>query len=296
MRPPAVLIQSTSRSGVNMFINDQLVYIELQKTGCTHIGDLLSRLLDGELRRYPTPHLIPSRKILTSERIVMTSIRSPWDWYLSQWKFGVTWGNTGGCTFAAKRPKYSLKNRGYRLYPFSALYSLLREHRRNPAAWKQVLPFGDVDNVEAFRSWFYMMHDPCLAGDLGEGYGIYPLKKFAGFYTYVYLRSSCFINWRLLSVGSLSSLRRYVEVNSFIDEFIHTESIVVDLLSVLSRFSLIDAEDLSTLATKLNRLSATNVSKAPSKSCREFYSPEMDLIILERERLLIDKFGYRPPS
>ena len=160
---------------------------------------------------------------------------------------------------------------------------------------EKVLPFEDVNNVDAFRGWFYMMHDPCLAGDIGEGYGMYPLKKFAGFYTYVYLKSSCRVDWRLLGVRSFGSLERYAEANNYIDVFIHTESIVSDLLSALSSLSLIDSDDLPALGTKLNSLSATNVSKSPSISCREFYTPEMDKTILERERLLIDKFGYRPP-
>lgn len=279
-----------------MFISDQLVYIELQKTGCTHIANLLSSLLDGELLRKPTAHLIPSRKILKSSRFIVTSIRNPWDWYLSQWKFGVTWRNTGGCTFAAKRPKYGLRNRGYRLYPLAALYSLSREHKRNPALWEKVLPFGDVNNVDAFRSWFHMMHDPCFAGDLGEGYGIYPLKNFAGFYTYIYLKSSCFLDWGLFGVNRFDSLEDYFKANSFIDAFIHTESIVADVLSMLERFSLVKSDDMPLLEKKLNSVTPTNVSKVPSKSCREFYSSEMDAIILGRDRFLIEKFGYEPPS
>ena len=68
-----------------MFISDKLVYIQLQKTGCTHIAKLLADLFKGkQIRKHgcATPDQIKEHDYFVS------SIRNPWDWYLSLWTFG----------------------------------------------------------------------------------------------------------------------------------------------------------------------------------------------------------------
>ena len=63
----------------------------MQKTGCTHIASLLSRLFDGE---QIGKHNAASDNQINSDAYFLSSIRNPWDWYLSLWTFGVQ-GNGG---------------------------------------------------------------------------------------------------------------------------------------------------------------------------------------------------------
>lgn len=44
-----LLIQVRLQLGIVMFKCDELIYIQMHKTGCTHIASLLSMLFNGEI-------------------------------------------------------------------------------------------------------------------------------------------------------------------------------------------------------------------------------------------------------
>ena len=68
-----------------MFVNERLIYLQLQKTGCTHVAMLLDKLIGGE--QVGKHNRLPAR--LESEgRLIVGSVRNPWDWYVSLWAFG----------------------------------------------------------------------------------------------------------------------------------------------------------------------------------------------------------------
>jgi hypothetical protein len=56
-----------------MFITDKLVYVQLQKTGSTHIARLLERTVGGEQRGKHNP---ATQELLDSSRIIVSSIRN----------------------------------------------------------------------------------------------------------------------------------------------------------------------------------------------------------------------------
>ena len=67
-----------------MFVSEKIVFLELHKTGGSHIGHLLSSLLEGEqVGKHNT------LKDLYRNRTILGSIRNPWDWYVSLWPMGV---------------------------------------------------------------------------------------------------------------------------------------------------------------------------------------------------------------
>jgi len=69
-----------------MFKGDELIYIQIQKTGCTHIASLLSMLFNGEIIE---KHNTTTPEQIKSTKYILSSIRNPWDWYLSLWTYGV---------------------------------------------------------------------------------------------------------------------------------------------------------------------------------------------------------------
>jgi hypothetical protein len=69
-----------------MFITDKLIYIQMPKTGSTHIALLLSQIFDG---KEAEKHIAASKDQINSGVYLLSSIRNPWDWYLSLWTFGV---------------------------------------------------------------------------------------------------------------------------------------------------------------------------------------------------------------
>ena len=67
-----------------MFVSKDLVFLELQKTGGSHILRLLSQWVKGEI--------VGKHNRLNWEnagKFVVGSIRNPWDWYVSLWAYGV---------------------------------------------------------------------------------------------------------------------------------------------------------------------------------------------------------------
>ena len=66
-----------------MFEADRLLYIDLHKTGCSHIGRLLQETVGGRrLGKHNRPSAMPT------DRMIIGSVRNPWDWYVSLWAFG----------------------------------------------------------------------------------------------------------------------------------------------------------------------------------------------------------------
>ena len=66
-----------------MFVCENLIYLQLQKTGCSQVTRLLEETVGGEQRRKHGRLDEP-----LSGRLLVGSIRNPWDWYVSLWAFG----------------------------------------------------------------------------------------------------------------------------------------------------------------------------------------------------------------
>jgi len=66
-----------------MYRNDKVIFLQLQKTECTHITRVpLEYVGGGEIKKH-------SQLIINPEdRTIFGSIRNPWDWYMSLWSYG----------------------------------------------------------------------------------------------------------------------------------------------------------------------------------------------------------------
>lgn len=244
-----------------MFISDALVYVELQKTGSTHIAALLSRFLDGKRKG---KHRRPTWELRQSQRTFVSSIRNPWEWYLSLWTYGCDGG--GG----------------------------LRERlldRESALLWRQC--YSDASNPELFRDWLRTLHDPGVSKELGEGYGRSRISALAGFYTHRYFRLCC----RNLAAldnnvpSSVEDLCQFDEMNCFISKWIRTESLECDFIRVLKesgqRLSCRDEE-------KIRSLKKTNTSSRKHPTSY-YYDDEAIRSVANKEALIINKFGYSFP-
>ena len=130
----------------------------MQKTGCTHIASLLSNLFDGEIIG---KHNAATPGQIRSNRYFISSIRNPWDWYLSLWTFGVQGDGAlilrltkekdlvGSFKSAIRSPRRN----------FSSFY---HELLRGVTEWRSV--YDRNDNIESFRKWMKLMQDELNAG------------------------------------------------------------------------------------------------------------------------------------
>jgi hypothetical protein len=270
-----------------MYKADELIYIQMPKTGCSHIALILSRLFDG---RQIGKHNAASRDDIDSDRHFISSIRNPWDWYVSLWTFGVQ-GNGGLCDRLTRRSlvrclKSAVQN------PRRDLARVFYELTRDVNKWRNL--YNSSDNVDAFRSWLFEVHDPRNRHQLGEGYGRTAIAEFCGFMTYRYLYLCCTDVEKLCdprSIGSYDDLVEFEREHCYIHDFVRQESLEDSLCGILEKIRpLTQGErDLIHAAKK------TNTSKR-SLLLSDYYDDASIALVGDREHLLIDKFDYRPPG
>lgn len=243
-----------------MFVAKNFIYIQLQKTACTHIAYLMSRIFDGE---QVGKHNSATSEQINSSYYFISSIRNPWDWYLSLWTFGVQGG--GG-----------LKN---------------RLERTGNKAWHDV--YSNSSDVELFRTWLKMINEPDNFCYLGEGYCDSMLQHICGFMTYRYL---------YLCVKDVESLKNqevnlsFLDVSSFekencyIDFFIRQEELEKSFLMVMQKIDKLSLEQKKIiLGAKKNNISHRVFP------LEVYYDHDSVAIVAEKEKLIIEKFGYAPP-
>ena len=276
-----------------MFVTDALVYLELQKTGGSHICRLLEKCFDG---RPEGKH----NRLTTgySDRYVIGSIRNPWDWYVSLWAYGV--GGHGAVRSRTGRgidfsyyhrmlPKAMGKNW---LTPSELFSSLIHDAIKPIRQWS--LTYGYSSDPELFRSWLKLLLNRKRRFDIGEGYGFSPLSRHAGLLTYRY--------FRLYTLGDRIFRDRRLQVFSGIVDFdrefniargmIRTEALEEDFIRVLSDAGHSFSQD-QLRAIRNHKDGKTNVSERQSADF--YYDEETVALVAERDRYLIEKYDYAAP-
>jgi hypothetical protein len=244
-----------------MYVAERLVFLQLQKTGCTHIAKLLSKLVPG---RQMAKHSRAPAGLIDGSRAVVGSVRDPWDWYVSLWAFGC--GRQG------------------------ALYELLAggDSARH-AAWRRV--YADSGDPALFRQWLAMISETRF---LGERYGASSIRAFAGFYTYRYCRLFARDDGALFSgaIADAAALADFDRRQNVVGHFIRNEHLAEDLIQVLGLCGYrLDAQQLELIGAPAR----TNAS-ARDRDHARYYDDRSVRLVLERERFIVDKHGYAAPA
>ncbi len=243
-----------------MYVSDRLVFLQLQKTGCTHIAHLLSKLVPG---RQMAKHRRAPAELVESGRAFVGSVRNPWDWYVSLWAFGC--GREGG------------------------LYQLLtNESTARHAAWQGV--YADSRDPMLFRQWLAMISETRV---LGERYGASSIRRFAGFFTYRYLRLFARDDAALYSgeIAGSAALEGFDRRQNLIRHFIRNENLAGDLIRVLGLCGYqLDAQQLELIRAPVR----TNASTR-NRDYVSYYDVRTVQLVLEKERFIVEKHGYSPP-
>lgn len=239
---------------------EQLTYIQMQKTGCSHIALLLESLLGG--RRSKRKHDAPSTKEIDEGGYFVSSIRNPWDWYLSLWTFGVQGGGS--------------------------LHRFTVEGR----FWSELYKAHCLADAGLFRAWLKELLNPDNSSLLGEGYGVGTIAKLCGFMTYRYLKLCCRDPFRVHQLEILDvDLAKFEKDNCYIDFFIRQESLEEDLCIAIEKVQTLTGEE----EARIYSAGRTNASERPLPLA-DYYDEETIELVGNRDRLLVDKFGYSPPK
>ena len=252
-----------------MFIAEDLVYLELQKTGGSHIRRLLSEYTDG---RCEGKHNLLSPEY--SGNFVFGSIRNPWDWYVSLWAYGV--GGRGGlrsrCVTGVDFTYYHRllpKDLGKNwLTPGEFIWSFYHDAVKPRDRWQEV--YKNANDPALFRAWLKLVLSRERRFDIGEGFGFSPLSLHAGLLTYRYFRlfTGTMFNTRIFRdqrLASLDGIAEYDEEFNFSRGMVSTETLEEDFVRVLGEAGVsLSDEQITIIRNKEG--GKTNVSKLRTES------------------------------
>lgn len=272
-----------------MFVSDKIVFMELQKTGCTHIRNLLKEIVGG---RFVERHIQADPHLFTNGRFFLGSVRDPWDWHVSLWAYGCD--NKGDFHSNVTTRGIRLRNRGWKLHPVSTLTEVL-ESRPNWHSKQWQRTFRDVNDAGAFREWLHMLHDKTYWSDVGEGYWRCGLNRFAGLLTYRYMKIFTCKKGELDALRAVSTpeqLAEHERKNGFIDYFIRNERLEPDLLDALKFTQTEVPHDAATKLTSRPRTNTSSKKHGPGY----YYDAGTEKLVGDRDRFIVEKFGYVAPS
>jgi hypothetical protein len=272
-----------------MFVSDRIVFLELQKTGCTHIRNLLKELVGGEL---VGKHNQAGPDLFSGDRFFLGSVRDPWDWYISLWAFGCD--HRGAVFGNVTKQGIKIKGRGWRTKPYSAFRELLESRpNRNSEKWRRT--YEDVSDASAFREWLHMMHDKEYLPDVGESYSRSALGRVAGLLTYRYMRLFACRKGEpdgLDVFSTFGQLAEHERKHCFINHFVRNENLESDLLAALRQTGFKISGQTESEIVLRPKTNTSSRKYGPGY----YHDRETEALIADRDRLVVEKFGYVAPS
>jgi hypothetical protein len=280
-----------------MYVADRLVYTELHKTGGTHIGKWLARLVPGE--QVGKHNRVPPA---LRDRFVIGSVRNPWDWYVSLWAYGCgAQGSVHRQTTRGVDVAYLTQQLGRELgregWPITAmLRQALADLNKPVAAWQDSYADPSGEDARRFRAWLRLLLDPARRFDMSEGFGFSPVSDWAGLLTYRYLKLFTALDadlYRDRSLRTVAGVQAAWAARRFVKYVVRQEQLEDDLLEALRQAgcTLTESEQSS---VRNSRTEKTNTSKR--LPTRHYYDEATLSLVAERDALVIANHGYAPPS
>ncbi len=267
-----------------MIVTDHIVYLQLQKCASTHIAELLCSELGGI--QYVKHQRMP-RCFDRQDKLIIGSVRNPWEWYVSFWAFGYL--HEGGLwdkqitllteSRAQRRPADGVaKLGGVPLIPWDVLY----EDPRDPGR---------------FRTWLKAMHDPAIALQLHKNYASFAYRYTTGFCTYLYLYLYSLRHAWLYcdpESGDTARLRDRDEEQNMIQRFVRAEALEQELNAALIAAGV----PPDTVRRVIERSLSTGRTNPTLRERRlaYYYDAETVDLVARRDALIIGKHGYQPPD
>ncbi|HMO06189.1 MAG TPA: hypothetical protein PKD10_00900 [Paracoccaceae bacterium] len=265
-----------------MLIHDRLVFLQLQKTACTHIAAELQQRLGGTL--------VGKHQPLGSSpdgRLIVGSVRNPWDWYVSLWAYGCSGQGMVHRILARGSPVSVLRRavRNPRAWP-AAVSLALRSSGEDRAFWQRV--YRDPDDPGAFRAWLVRLLTTHAKADVFEDWRKLPLFEHVGLYSARYAQMFTLAGaWQrqAASISTVEGFRAYLEAELLVDRFILMERLEEDLAALLCELGQqCTADDL--------RGAKRNASRR--RGYTFYHDAETEGLIAQQDRLVAERHGYSP--
>jgi hypothetical protein len=265
-----------------MLVTDKIVYLQMQKAGSTQATIILRRYCGGQTEE---KHSQLKDRHRYGSRLIVSSIRNPWEWYVSQWAFGCT-GHGELRRYFDNLPRSEIRQ----ALKYSDFGSVLRFPIRTLLGrpdWKRL--YSDPSNDQNFRDWLKLILGAEGLHISSQAYASSPIKRAAGLMTYLYLGlTTDYAEW--MRTGR--KCRTYDEVSAFADkhsivnQVLRVETLNEDLLNLLGT---IGVDVPPTEGAQWGKKNASFRRTSP-----EYYDEETAQLVASRDRFIIDRFGYAP--
>ena len=266
-----------------MFVSDKIILLQMQKAGSTHATKILQKYCDGRAENQHEQLKDPARY---GSRLIVSSVRNPWDWYVSLWGFGCK--REGGLRDYLIKLPFSELQLALKHLDLGSLSSFASRTLSGRPDWKRL--YSDAGDTANFREWLKLALGPEGQHIAMEGYASSPVKAVVGLMTYRFLAlTTDYVAW--LRTGR--KCRTYDEVVAFADSHtivsrvLRAETLDQDLLELLKRAKI----DVS--SADAANWGKHNISHRRAYS--EYYDEETSRLVESRERFIVDRFGYEPP-
>ncbi|WP_329716962.1 hypothetical protein [Ideonella sp.] len=286
-----------------MLITDKVVFVELQKTGSTHIKNLLKETLGG---KNDGKHNVPTPELLSSGREFLGSVRDPWGWYLSLWSYGCQ--QQGKLYQRLTNPK-----RWERVQPKLVEARKVQKEKvrslaagQGPKKWKPILIpdrlgvdraknfyYKDPADAEAFREWLRLVCSPYARRLVEDGFAKSPLGKLGGLMTFRYF--SLFVPGSdeiPPTISTQKMLRKFEADRVAVKHIVRQHTLADDLVHALDSCQIVLTDKQR---EKIYEAKPTNKSTRPHPFAHYYDVTSID-IVAKREKFIIDRFGYERPN
>lgn len=250
---------------------EKYIYLDVYKTGSSHLKHLLPEITDGpmiRMRRH-APLTAGRPYTWTGGKLVFATVRNPWDWYTSLW------------SYACER-----KGAIWRFFSEALAKKELR------------LMFDTGDAKASFERWLRAVNDKdfmerVIRNNLPES----GLAGIVGLYTFRFMRVTTPYPTLLLKnwmVGDIDAAIRYQRRFALYREILRSESLNDDLIAFVRqhrarcRFK----PDAEAIIEKFAR-KPRNTSARILPGFQDYYTDETRALVAEKDRLFVELFGYR---
>jgi hypothetical protein len=247
---------------------DNFIYLDVYRTGSTHVIGLLEQICEGRpVRAFRHSSLTKARPLgLTGGKRVFTSVRNPWDWYVSLWAYGAD-GK-----------------------------SAIRRHLARKFNRQELVALYDkTDPVASFRRWLGVVHDPAiLNAAMKEHMPESGLAPVIGLYTYRFLRVTTRYPRLLLRRPFINSPAGAVSYHRMMKAYgavLRNETLSDDLVN----FVIAHPAGFRSQAADIIRAADSrpaNTSGRTLPSYRAYYRDIDAALVSNRDQFFADEFGY----
>jgi hypothetical protein len=265
-----------------MFVSDRIIYLQMQKAGSTHATKVLQKYCGG---RADIQHEQLRDHRQYSSQLIVSSVRNPWDWYVSLWGFGCK--REGGLRdYLVKLPLSELRL-ALKYLDFDSVSRFVPRTWAGRPDWKRL--YSDVADASNFREWLKLVLGP-EGQHIGlEGYASSPVKAAAGLMTYRFLAlTTDYTAWMRAGrkCQSYDEVAEFADKHTIVSQVLRAETLNEDLQRLLN------AAGIDVSPAEAAEWGKHNISLRRAYS--EYFDEDTFRLVETRERFIIDRFGYDP--